>query len=94
MGVEISVTEFKAKCLELFDKLSRREIDAISVTKRGKTVAVVSPCETEKEQRLSEIKSWQARMKGGYRVIDPAWDPTAATSDLSDFDAFDGKVIP
>ena len=37
----ISATEFKAKSLELFDRLSEREVDRIEVTKRGRVVAVV-----------------------------------------------------
>ena len=39
--VVITATEFKAKCLELFDQLQRRAIRKVTVTKRGKATAVV-----------------------------------------------------
>jgi antitoxin (DNA-binding transcriptional repressor) of toxin-antitoxin stability system len=41
-GVQIvSATEFKAKCLELLDRVSAREIERIDVTKRGRVVASI-----------------------------------------------------
>ena len=39
----ISATEFKARCLELFDQLAARKLDRIKVTKRGRVVAVLTP---------------------------------------------------
>lgn len=41
MTLFVSVTEFKTRCLELFTRLQAGEIDEISVTRRGKVVAVV-----------------------------------------------------
>jgi hypothetical protein len=41
----ISVTEFKAKCLELFDRLADRKVGRIRVTRRGRVVAVLTPPE-------------------------------------------------
>jgi prevent-host-death family protein len=38
----ISVTEFKAKCLSLLDDIGKRG-GSITVTKRGRPLAVVSP---------------------------------------------------
>ena len=38
-----TATEFKAKCLEIFDRLAARKLTRVSITKRGKTVAVISP---------------------------------------------------
>jgi prevent-host-death family protein len=35
----ISATEFKAKCLDLIDRLGTGEFDRIVITKRGKPVA-------------------------------------------------------
>jgi antitoxin (DNA-binding transcriptional repressor) of toxin-antitoxin stability system len=49
----ISVTDFKARCLELFDRLSDGSLDEIEVTRRGKLVAIVTPPPTaEAEARL------------------------------------------
>lgn len=39
----ISATEFKARCLEIFDQLAARKIGKVTVTKRGRPVAVLTP---------------------------------------------------
>jgi prevent-host-death family protein len=39
----VTVTEFKARCLELFDRLNERKLSKVTVTRRGRPVAVVSP---------------------------------------------------
>lgn len=39
----ISATEFKAKCLEILDQLGERRLSRVSVTKRGRVVAVLTP---------------------------------------------------
>lgn len=39
----ITASEFKATCLELFDRLAERKLDRLIVTKRGKPVAVLTP---------------------------------------------------
>ena len=41
----ISATEFKAKCLKILDRLGSGELGRVEVTKRGKTVAVLTPPE-------------------------------------------------
>lgn len=41
----ISATEFKAKCLKILDRLGSGELSRVEVTKRGKTVAVLTPPE-------------------------------------------------
>ncbi len=38
-----SASEFKAKCLDILDKLASHEIGQVVVTKRGKPVAVLTP---------------------------------------------------
>jgi len=38
-----NATEFKAKCLEILDRLNARELDRVVVTKRGRAVAVLTP---------------------------------------------------
>jgi prevent-host-death family protein len=47
--LEIAASEFKAKCLELMDRLAARKLDRIVVTKRGRPVAVLSPPPTPEE---------------------------------------------
>ena len=39
----VSATEFKAKCLDLLDQVSARQISRLEITKRGKIVAVLIP---------------------------------------------------
>jgi prevent-host-death family protein len=43
----ISVSEFKARCLDILDRLGRGQLDRVVVTKRGKPVAVLTPPEAE-----------------------------------------------
>ena len=38
-----TATDFKAKCLDIFDRLASRKLTRVTVTKRGKIVAVLSP---------------------------------------------------
>lgn len=37
------MTEFKAKCLSVFDRLEQRKIKRVVVTRRGKPVAEIGP---------------------------------------------------
>lgn len=46
----MSVTNFKAHCLELFERLTNGTLDRVEVTKRGKVVAVVSPPQSDEAQ--------------------------------------------
>jgi antitoxin (DNA-binding transcriptional repressor) of toxin-antitoxin stability system len=39
----ITASEFKAKCLGLFDQLGARKLKRLCVTKRGRVVAIVTP---------------------------------------------------
>jgi hypothetical protein len=41
----ISASEFKAKCLELLDRVGSRKLKRIVVMKRGRPVAILSPPE-------------------------------------------------
>lgn len=39
----MSATAFKARCLEILDRLSARALRRVTVTKRGRVVAVLTP---------------------------------------------------
>jgi hypothetical protein len=39
----ISATEFKARCLDILDQLAERRLTQVSVTKRGRVVAILTP---------------------------------------------------
>jgi len=55
----ISATEFKAKCLQIFDNLGP---DGIIVEKRGKPVAKVIPIRTNNSE-------WIGSMKGEIKIL-------------------------
>ena len=37
----INATEFKATCLDILDRIKRRELERMAVTKRGRVVAIL-----------------------------------------------------
>jgi prevent-host-death family protein len=43
----ISASDFKAKCLEILDRVGSNDIDRLVITKRGKPVAVLTPPESK-----------------------------------------------
>lgn len=88
MGLTVSASEFKAKCLEYFDKLSRQEIDSIVVTKRGKTVAVVRPPQLTYEEALSVHGS----MRGRFVQLDPSADLVGPIAADQEFDPEIGNL--
>lgn len=45
----VSVTEFKAKCLDLLDQVGTRQIGRLEITKRGKVAAILIPPATQQE---------------------------------------------
>ena len=45
----VSATEFKAKCLEILDRVGSRDLERVAITKRGKVVAVLVPPEPRAE---------------------------------------------
>jgi antitoxin (DNA-binding transcriptional repressor) of toxin-antitoxin stability system len=46
----ISATEFKTKCLEILDRISRRELERVVIIKRGQVVALLTRAGTEAAQ--------------------------------------------
>lgn len=68
----LSVTNFKAQCLELFERLTNGSLDRVEVTKRGKVVAVVSPPPTDEAQARAVHGSM-----AGLTVIPPDLDLVA-----------------
>jgi antitoxin (DNA-binding transcriptional repressor) of toxin-antitoxin stability system len=76
MDETFTVTEFKARCLELFERLSDRRLGRVIVTKRGKPVAIVTPPTTE-EAALRALHGSMA----GMVVIPPGFDLTAPALD-------------
>lgn len=72
----MGAAEFKAKCLRVIDKMNR-DHEPVTITKRGKPVAVLSPVKTDEPQSI-----WGAMRGTVLRYDDPfapainpeAWD--------------------
>jgi antitoxin (DNA-binding transcriptional repressor) of toxin-antitoxin stability system len=87
MTMFVSVTAFKARCLELFDRLQTGEIDSISVTRRGKIVAVVESPETKNAEAARAVHGSMA----DQTIIPVGLDLTAPIFSGS-IDAEDGVI--
>jgi antitoxin (DNA-binding transcriptional repressor) of toxin-antitoxin stability system len=72
----LTVTEFKARCLEFFDRLSSHRLQKVTVTRRGKPVAVVSPPATQE----ADLRALHGSMAGSV-IIPPGFDLTAPVFD-------------
>lgn len=46
----LTATEFKAKCLDILDRVGSRELEQVVITKRGKVVAVLVPPDAPAER--------------------------------------------
>jgi prevent-host-death family protein len=72
----ISATEFKAKCLDILDRLGSNEIEKLVITKRGKPVAVLTPPEAKEDS----IRKMHGFMRGSV-IIPEGFDLTAPVLD-------------
>ena len=79
--MEISATEFKAKCLKLMDEINKTH-EPIIVTKRGKPVAKVTPIETEDKQSYFGYMAGTISIIGD--IITPVEEPWAAITGEED----------
>jgi antitoxin (DNA-binding transcriptional repressor) of toxin-antitoxin stability system len=60
--LEINVTQFKAKCLNVFKELEARRYDKVVVTRHGRPIAQLTPA-------VNEVPDLYGALKG--RVIIP-----------------------
>jgi prevent-host-death family protein len=72
----VSASEFKAKCLDILDRIHRRELERVVVTKRGVPVAVLVPPTAE----AGEVERLHGFLRGSV-VVPPEIDLTAPTAD-------------
>jgi prevent-host-death family protein len=74
--LEISATDFKAKCLNLFDRLAARKLTRVIVTKHGRPVAQLIPPPSAAE----EVEQMFGAMRD--QIVAPAdYDFTAPVID-------------
>ena len=72
----ISASEFKAKCLDILDRVGRREWERVVVTKRGRPVAALIPPPEEEE----DVAALPGFMRDSV-VIPPEVDLTEPVTD-------------
>lgn len=76
MSLVVSVTEFKARCLEFFDRLQDGSLDRIEVTRRNRLVAVVEPPTSLEEEAKAVHGSLADRtiIPDGFDLTAPVFD--------------------
>jgi prevent-host-death family protein len=82
----IGASEFKAKCLDILDRLGARKLDRVVITKRGKPVAVLTPPDWE----AAAVRDIHGFMRGSV-VVPHGTDLTAPVLD-EPFGAMSGKL--
>ena len=75
MAKMVGAAEFKAKCLRLINELDE-DGEPITITKRGRAVAVLSPA-----PRLAEKPSVLGTLRGSVLAYDDPFLPAADPSD-------------
>lgn len=83
--VVITATEFKAKCLDLLDRVQKGSLNKVTITKRGRTAAVVSRPEPDK---AADPTALFGSMKGTVSAP-PGFDFTAPM-DMDPLDSENG----
>ena len=75
-GLTVSVTEFKAKCLDLLDQVNERRVSRLDITRHGRIVAVVTPppCTEEDAWALHGCMPNSVIIPEGVDLTDPVLD--------------------
>jgi antitoxin (DNA-binding transcriptional repressor) of toxin-antitoxin stability system len=71
----ISASHFKARCLEIFDRLADRTLERVTITKRGRVVGVLLPPDSEADA----VRRLHGFMRGTV-VVPPEIDLTEPVS--------------
>jgi hypothetical protein len=82
----VSASEFKAKCLEILTRVSRRELERVVITKRGIVVGILTPPTPE----AAEVEQLHGFLRGSV-VLPPEVDLTAPIADEA-FAADKGEI--
>src|ERR1700730_3172732 len=72
----VSASEFKAKCLDILDRIHNRELERVVITKRGVAVALLLPPEAQ----AAQVERLHGFLRGSV-VIPPTVDLTAPIGD-------------
>ena len=60
----ISASEFKARCLEILDRLADRTLERVTITKRGRVVGVLLP----PENQADAVRQLHGFMRGSVTI--------------------------
>jgi prevent-host-death family protein len=82
----VSASEFKAKCLDILDRIRSKELERVVVTKRGVPVAVLVP----PPANAAEVGRLHGFLRGSV-VVPPEIDLTAPVAD-EPFGADEGAI--
>ena len=82
----ISASDFKARCLEIFDRLASRTLTRVTITKRRKVVGVLLP----PDHAPDAVKQLHGFMRGSV-IVPEGLDLTAPIADQP-FSAEDGVL--
>lgn len=85
----VTITGFKANCLDLVRKLERGDLERITLTRRGKPVAEVSPKRAAKKKTFADIYGC---MRGTFTIA-PGVDLTEPVANPEDWDAVRGILL-
>ena len=75
MGKTIAAAEFQAKCLRIINDMSE-DGEAVTITNRGRPVALLSPVQPERE-----VRSIIGAMKGSVLAYDDPFLPATGPAD-------------
>lgn len=75
-SLTLSATEFKAKCLEILDRVYRRELEQAITTKRGVAVAVLIP----PAAKAAKVEQLHGFLRGSV-IVPPDVDLTAPVAE-------------
>lgn len=70
----ITASEFKAKCLNILDRLACHELERVIITKRGRTVGVLLPPQTLAIQDLFGSMRGSVTIPEGFDLTAPVLD--------------------
>jgi len=79
----ITATEFKAKCLEILDRLAAQKLDRVTITKRGRVVAVLTPPDDPAAgvERLHGLLRGRVTVPPGFDLTAPVLDEPLLAED-------------
>lgn len=79
----VSASEFKAKCLDILDRVGRREFEQVVITKRGIAVAVLVPPPTAavELERLHGFLRGSVDIPPDIDLTEPVVEETFAAAD-------------